>query len=236
MVAGLTFGLDARATIGAPTTDANGVLHYAVTSPNEGSVANDMQVVLPVGFPAAGPRRFLYVLPVEAGLGTAYGDPVAIVRALGLLDGFQMVLVVPSFTEIPWYGDNPTNPAIREETYMVDDIVGGVDALYPSTGAPAQRLLVGFSKSGMGVVSLLLRHPQLFAAAAAWDAPLDQPHLSTLGGMMHPSMIALLGLCLGELWDLEALSADCAIDKVYECMVTIKPLNLVGGVGSPASR
>jgi hypothetical protein len=33
-------------------------------------------------------------------------------------------------------------------------------------------LLLGFSKSGWGAFSLLLRHPDVFARAAAWDAPL----------------------------------------------------------------
>src|SRR5262249_38539559 len=37
---------------------------------------------------------------------------------------------------------------------------------------PDGRLLLGFSKSGWGACSLLLRHPDLFGKAAAWDAPL----------------------------------------------------------------
>jgi hypothetical protein len=37
------------------------------------------------------------------------------------------------------------------------------------------------------------------------------------------------------LWDLEALAADCATTGVYDCMIVAKPLNLVGGVGSPAN-
>lgn len=53
--------------------------------------------------------------------------------------------------------------------------------------------------------------------------------------LMHPSLIAMLGLVLGELWDLDALAEDCARDGVWECFVSIKPLNLVGGVGSPAN-
>lgn len=60
-------------------------------------------------------------------------------------------------------------------------------------------------------------------------------YFNALGGMMHPSMIALLGLCLGELWDLEAFAAACSTDNRFEALVTIKPLNLVGGVGSPAN-
>ena len=54
-------------------------------------------------------------------------------------------------------------------------------------------------------------------------------------GLMHPTLIALLGLCLGELWDLEALAEDCAATGVYECFLSCKPLNLTGGVGSPAN-
>jgi kynurenine formamidase len=54
-------------------------------------------------------------------------------------------------------------------------------------------------------------------------------------GLMHPTLIALLGFCIGELWDLESLAADCAETQVYDCMVVAKPLNLVGGVGSPAN-
>ncbi len=62
------------------------------------------------------------------------------------------------------------------------------------------------------------------------NSPFDQ---SFFGGMMHPDLIALLGFCVGELWRLNELAADCAADNVFECMVISKPLNIVGGVGSP---
>lgn len=54
-------------------------------------------------------------------------------------------------------------------------------------------------------------------------------------GLMHPTIIALMGFCIGELWDLDPLAEDCARTGVYECMLTAKPLNLMGGVGSPAN-
>lgn len=56
-----------------------------------------------------------------------------------------------------------------------------------------------------------------------------------MAAMMHPILIPMLGLCIGELWDMELLADDCAEDGRYEFMVTAKPLNLVGGVGSPAN-
>ncbi len=65
--------------------------------------------------------------------------------------------------------------------------------------------------------------------------PAGSPFTHNVEGMMHPDLIALLGVSLGELWKLDELAADCAADGVYECMLTAKPLNLVGGVGSPAN-
>ena len=59
------------------------------------------------------------------------------------------------------------------------------------------------------------------------------PFTGNVARMMHPDLIALLGVHLGELWKLDELAADCARDGVYEFLVTAKPLNLVGGVGSP---
>jgi hypothetical protein len=41
----------------------------------------------------------------------------------------------------------------------------------------------------------------------------------------------LLGPMMGELFDLEVLSASCAADGVDECLFAGKPLNLPGGVG-----
>ncbi|MER6849691.1 cyclase family protein [Streptomyces flaveolus] len=54
-------------------------------------------------------------------------------------------------------------------------------------------------------------------------------------GMMHQELIAMLGLPLGELWNLTALTLDCRADGRWTSLVTVKPLNLTGGVGSPAN-
>jgi hypothetical protein len=50
---------------------------------------------------------------------------------------------------------------------------------------------------------------------------------------VHLRLLPLLGLPIGELWDLDALAADCAADGVYEGLFTSAPLNLSGGVASP---
>jgi hypothetical protein len=52
---------------------------------------------------------------------------------------------------------------------------------------------------------------------------------------LHFRILALLGIPIGEMWDLEALAEDCAADGVYEFLLTSAPLNLRNGVGSPAN-
>jgi hypothetical protein len=74
----------------------------------------------------------------------------------------------------------------------------------------------------------------LHIAAAAADNPgLDAWPPTPERGWMHFHLLPLLGVPIGELWDLEALAADCADDGVYEFMLTSAPLNMPGGVGSP---
>ncbi len=49
----------------------------------------------------------------------------------------------------------------------------------------------------------------------------------------HLLCIRDMGLMLGEMWDLEALSRDCAADGVYEFQLAAPPLRVTGAVGSP---
>ena len=53
----------------------------------------------------------------------------------------------------------------------------------PPPGAAPQRWLVGFSRSGHGALSLVLRHPHVFSAAASWDAPAQLTRLTAFPGM-----------------------------------------------------
>jgi kynurenine formamidase len=52
---------------------------------------------------------------------------------------------------------------------------------------------------------------------------------------LHYSAIALLGLVLGELFDLDALAEHCAREGQYEAFFVSAPMPVVGGVASPAN-
>jgi kynurenine formamidase len=54
-------------------------------------------------------------------------------------------------------------------------------------------------------------------------------------GYLHRRLIPLLGMALGELFDLEALAADCAETGRPTCFFVGVPMNLPGAVGSPAN-
>jgi hypothetical protein len=51
--------------------------------------------------------------------------------------------------------------------------------------------------------------------------------------MLHFSLLGLLGIPIGELFDLDAVADDCATDGRYTCLFTSAPLNLSAGVASP---
>ncbi len=72
------------------------------------------------------------------------------------------------------------------------------------------------------------------AAVAADNPALEAwPPRPETGDFMHWRLIPLLGMPIGELWELDGLAADCAEDGVYEFLFTSAPLNVPGGVGSP---
>jgi kynurenine formamidase len=73
------------------------------------------------------------------------------------------------------------------------------------------------------------------AAVASDNVAIEAWPPASAEAFLHFRAIPLLGLTFGELFDLEALAADCARAGVYEMLFVGKPLMLRGGVGSPAN-
>jgi len=167
---------DEPATISPPRRLEGGVLLHEVRSPYQAE-ATQIRVLPPATLAPGQKVPAVYLLPVEAGTGSRYGDGLQEVQRLALHDRLGALFVAPTFSHLPWYADHPTRPDLRQESYFVNVVVPFIDAHYPVQPAAADRLLLGFSKSGWGAWTLLLRHPDRFGKAAAWDAPLmlDQP-------------------------------------------------------------
>jgi len=159
---------------------ANGIETYSVLSPEDGYGIQTLRVLQPTQ-PAAGvAHNFLFVLPVEAGLGNSFGDGLATLQALDAEDQYNLTIVEPTFTYDPWYANNPSDPALQYETFLTTELVPWVDQNLATTGTE-QNWLIGFSKSGYGAQDLLLKYPNLFAVAATWDFPADMSSYSQYG-------------------------------------------------------
>jgi S-formylglutathione hydrolase FrmB len=160
----------------------NGFLVHSVTSPYQ-SGTTTIRVLLPERLEEDKKYPVLFVLPVEAKDGSRYGDGLLAVKKAGLHNKHGLICVAPTFSQLPWYADHPSDKAIRQETYFLKVVVPFVERSYPALGKPQGRMLVGFSKSGWGAYTLQLRHPDVFGRAAAWDSPLmkNEPNQFGMG-------------------------------------------------------
>ena len=167
---------DEAVTISEVQTDGKGFLVHEVRSPYQARTTQ-IRVLQPDRLEKGKKYPVVYVLPVEAGTESRYGDGLKEVKTLDCHNKFGAVFVAPTFTHLPWFADHPTRPEVRQESYFLKVVVPFIDETYPVQVEAQGRLLLGFSKSGWGAWSLLLRHPDLFGKAAAWDAPLmmDKP-------------------------------------------------------------
>ena len=164
----------AQTTDGAvsePERDDRGILVHTVRCPYQDG-QTQIRVLLPEPLPLGRRYPVVYVLPVEPQRQHRFGDGLEEIQHLGLQRQYGAIFVSPTFSHLPWYADHPTRLEIRQEAYLLQVVVRMVEKRYPSQGEASGRLLLGFSKSGWGAFSLLLRHPTMFGKAVAWDAPL----------------------------------------------------------------
>lgn len=72
-------------------------------------------------------------------------------------------------------------------------------------------------------------------AAVGTDCPAVEPWPWDFKneGALHYRTLSMLGLPIGEQFELDALGEDCAQDKRYEFMLVSVPMNLEGGIASP---
>jgi cytochrome c2 len=184
MEASFNHDLNNDGVIGAPSssnqplfayqgTDANGAQVYDVTWNVQGNHPFAVRVLAPTNPNTSYAHSFLYALPVENGLtGQSLGDGLNQLESLNVENQYNATIIEPIFPMYSWYADNPLDATINYETFVADILPQWVDSHF-STSGNEKNLLIGFSKSGYGSVDLLLKHPDVFSAAAAFDFPAD---------------------------------------------------------------
>ena len=161
-------------------TAADGVKWYQVISPDNGPEPQVLRVLAPTN-PASGvSHNFLYVLPVQPGLGNTFKDGLETLRKLNAQNRYNLTIIEPSFAIDPWYANNPKEANVQYETFMTRELVPWAEKNLAVTGHE-QNWLIGFSKSGLGAQDLILKHPDTFALVASWDFPADMSSYDEYG-------------------------------------------------------
>jgi hypothetical protein len=148
--------------------ERGGILRYCFNSEYQRG-ATDVRILLPQRVPVE-QARILYVLPDQPGLSQRRGSGLNVIRDADLHNRFGCICVFPSFSDWPWMGDHPTDPELRNESYLMRDVFPFIRQLYPHASRATQVL--GMSKGGNAALSLILRFPDLIHSVAIWDSPL----------------------------------------------------------------
>jgi enterochelin esterase-like enzyme len=170
----LLFSLPARAAepvISSATSATNGFVAHTLQSEFQAGPTK-IYIRTPDKISPGARLPVLYLLPVEAKDEQRWGDPLAEAAKLDLANKLNVICVYPTFSHLPWFCDHPTDTGIRQETYFLKVVVPFIERAYHARAERDARLLLGFSKSGWGAWSLLLRNPDIFGKAAAWDSPM----------------------------------------------------------------
>lgn len=159
--------------VGAVQSEETTIITKMIESPYQpGPTA--IEILAPDLVDPAKAYSVLYILPVAPGVTSRWGSGIQEAAKADVANRYGVICVAPAFAATPWFADHPTDPALRQESHFIKVVIPWVEANYPAERARAGRLLLGFSKSGFGAVMLLLRHPDLFERAVAWDAPLGK--------------------------------------------------------------
>ena len=94
------------------------------------------------------------------------------------------------------------------------------------SGGPAPGL-------GLGTSDFLCPRHVAAVASDTWGLEVIPSECPELAHPLHVVLLVNAGILIGEIWDVEALAADCADDGVYEFFLAAQPMTITGAVGSP---
>lgn len=151
------------------------ILRHDVPSP---ALGRDLalKVYLPPGYDAAAPQRYpvLYLLHGNGGNENDWSQSGALQRIVeDLIHRHAMppaVIVMPG-AGASWYVDRIEHM----ETAFIRELLPSVAAAFRVRDDRAGRLLGGFSMGGYGALRLVLKYPDLFAAAALFSPAVYDP-------------------------------------------------------------
>lgn len=145
-------------------------LRFQLPSPFQ-AIDTHVEVLVPDSYhPESGNHLpVLYVLPVSEAGNWKHGHGLMEIKKLNVHNQFNWICVAPEFTAPPWYADHDSDNAKKDESHLIQTVIPFIDARFTTVANGEGRYLIGFSKSGWGAITLILRHPDKFTRVAAWD-------------------------------------------------------------------
>ncbi len=141
---------------------------HRIASPYQADSTN-IWVLLPDNIEAGQSYKVLYILPVVDEANRRFGSGLEEVMKYNYHNTCNLICIAPEFTSKPWYCDHSSDMGKQDESHFLKTVIPFIDAHYPSLKSTEGRLLMGFSKSGRGAFSLILRNPEVIHKAAGWD-------------------------------------------------------------------
>lgn len=93
-------------------------------------------------------------------------------RIKEMADLYGMIIVNPDGRN-SWYLDSYENPAIKMESFFIEDLIPFIDKKYPTAADRTKRAITGLSMGGHGALYLAFRHPDVFANAGSMSGGVD---------------------------------------------------------------
>jgi S-formylglutathione hydrolase FrmB len=180
LAAGMLLALSFAPVSASPaiTLDARsvnpGIRSYTVVSDYQKG-PNKLEVLLPDDYSPHNRYPVVYLLPVNTGTSGQWGSSIVEAKKANLQNQYQMIFVAPAYDTVPWFGDNPLRPEIRQNAYLLEVVVPFIDKEFSTVPAAEGRFLIGFSKAGLGAWSLFLMHLDVFGQVAIFDSYLGPP-------------------------------------------------------------
>ena len=157
--------------------------------------------------------------------------------------GRGVLVDLPRLLDVPWLepGDSIGAEDLERWTGHHGVTIGEGDFVLLRTGHLERRRAEGWgdyvagAAPGLGLsgAEWLVRRQIAAVASDTWGLEVLPSECPDIGHPVHVVLMVNAGVRIGEIWDLEALSEDCAHDGVHEFFLVAQPLPITGAVGSP---
>lgn len=127
-------------------------------------------VIVPDGVSATNPCPVVYLLHGYGGNETTWLGIKPSLPAIADREG--IAFVCPGVGN-SWYLDSEVRPGSLYETFMIRELLPGVECRYPFVRDRSGRAITGLSMGGFGAMSLAMKHKDLFGAAGSTSGGLD---------------------------------------------------------------